>query len=324
LMYLAAAGIGKIGIVDGDRVALNNLHRQVLYSDSDIGTFKASTAAKAVKKLNPTVKVDVHILFLNTENVFQLLDKYDLVIDGTDNYPSRYLLNDACVLTGTPLIYGAIYRFEGQVGVFNYQGSPNYRDLFPQSPRKTVDCSSVGVMGILPGIVGTYQAAEAIKIITGIGQPLTSKILYIDILKGIQNTFNYSKTSFKHGTMPSNKAQLLTWDYGQICLGESTTKAITEAHFKTLLLRDDIVFLDVREPDELPRWEDPRVFSIPLTSLQEGIHKIPKSKEYVLFCQMGFRSLKAMQILRPLMPDKALSYIPFSINKILQYAAHMD
>jgi adenylyltransferase/sulfurtransferase len=181
---LAAAGVGTIGIIDGDRVDESNLQRQVLYGTESVGKPKVEETAKRLQSLNPHVKIEAHFEQLTSQNALEILVNYDLLIDGSDNFPTRYLVNDACVLLNKPLVYGAIYRFEGQVAIFNYQNGPNYRDLFPKppSPELAPNCAEAGVLGVLPGIIGSLQANEAIKLLAGIGEPLTGKLFVMDAL----------------------------------------------------------------------------------------------------------------------------------------------
>ena len=193
LQYLAAAGVGTIGIVDFDVIEMSNLQRQILYTVDDIGQSKAITAAKKLSLLNPEIIIDVYNVQITNNNALEILENYDIIIDGSDNFATRYLINDACVLLDKPLIYGAVLRFEGQIGVFNLadettNSKTNYRDLFPKPPDldSSISCNDVGVLGVIPGIIGTMQATEALKIITGIGKSLTNKIISYNAL---ENTF---------------------------------------------------------------------------------------------------------------------------------------
>jgi sulfur-carrier protein adenylyltransferase/sulfurtransferase len=195
LQYLTAAGVGTIGIADFDVVSESNLQRQILYGTADVGQPKAEVARQRLSQLNPFVSFQVHRERLTAQNVREILAAYDLVVDGTDNFPTRYLLNDACVLTDKPLVSGAIFKFEGQVSVFNYQGGPTYRCLFPTppSPGEVPNCSQVGVMGVLPGIIGSLQANEVIKIITQTGEVLTGKLLLLDTLTLQSRTLKFKR-----------------------------------------------------------------------------------------------------------------------------------
>lgn len=194
LQYLAAAGVGTIGIADGDVVSITNLQRQILYTTNDIGQPKAATAAERLSLLNPHVSINVHPAFIDSSNALELMRDYDIIVDGSDNFETRYLVNDACVMLGKPMVSGAIYKFEGQVSVFNYKDGPTYRCLFPQPPGvgESPNCSEIGVVATLPGIVGTIQAGEVIKMITGVGEVLSGRLLVLDTL-GIQmHSFNFA------------------------------------------------------------------------------------------------------------------------------------
>ena len=182
LQYLAAAGVGRLGIVDFDRVDLTNLQRQILFAEDDVGKLKAEVAAEKLRGMNSCIEVEAMPVRFGVDNALEILRRYDVIVDGSDNFPTRYLVNDACVLAGKPLIYGAIYTFQGQVSVFNFQGGPTYRCLFaqPPDPEDAPSCSEIGVLGVLPGIIGTAQACEAIKVITGVGEPLSGKVLMWD------------------------------------------------------------------------------------------------------------------------------------------------
>lgn len=192
LFYLAGAGIGKIGVVDGDNVAESNLHRQILFQQQDLGTNKALTAVERLKMLNPTLQLQAYPVYISVENAPELIAGYDLVIDGSDNFPTRYLINDACVAHGKPLIFGSIFRFEGQVSLFNHQGGPDYRRCYPEPPvaADSPNCGDSGVIGPLPGIIGSIMANEAIKVICGFGDCLSGKLLIFNALNNDMQLFN--------------------------------------------------------------------------------------------------------------------------------------
>lgn len=195
LQYLAAAGIGTIGIVDGDVVNETNLHRQVLYTNSDVGRPKVQVAAERLYRLNPEVKINTYTEFLTAKNAMDIVANYDLVVDATDNFAARYRINDVCVKLDKPVVYGAIHRFEGQVSVFNYKGGPTYRCLFPDKPAESQipDCNETGVLGVLPGIIGTQQATEVLKIILGIGEVLSGKLMTLNLLTNFTRTFEFAR-----------------------------------------------------------------------------------------------------------------------------------
>lgn len=220
LQYITAAGVGTIGIVDFDVIEISNLHRQVLYSFDDIGKPKAETAATKLRAMNPNAEYSVYPYSLTQHNALEIISEYDLVIDGTDNFIGRYILNDACVLLSKPFVYGAVSGFEGQVGVFNLADKlegkkSNYRDLFPQppDPAASMSCSEAGVLGVLPGIIGTLQATEAIKIITGIGKPLANTILTYNALHNSFYEFHISPVEKANDRMPSDENEFRNFDY---------------------------------------------------------------------------------------------------------------
>jgi adenylyltransferase/sulfurtransferase len=195
LQYLAAAGIGTIGIVDGDVVNETNLHRQVLYTNSDVGKPKVEVAAERLKQLNPELEIQTYSEFLTASNAMDIVANYDLIVDATDNFAARYRINDVCVKLDKPVVYGAIHRFEGQVSVFNYKGGPTYRCLFPDKPAENQipNCNETGVLGVLPGIIGTQQATEVLKIILGIGEVLSGKLMTLNLLTNFTRTFEFAR-----------------------------------------------------------------------------------------------------------------------------------
>src|SRR5258705_2623718 len=225
LQYLTAAGIGTIGIVDDDVVALNNLHRQVLYSVNDIGLSKAERATQILQQLNPEIKIIAYNERLTTQNALSLIDEFDIIIDGTDNFSTRYMINDACVLLNKPLVYGAISQFEGQVSVFNPQplkGSNeavNYRDLFPDPPRdgEVLNCAEAGVLGVLPGIIGSMMANETIKLIAGIGELLVNRLLTYNALTNQVYELKLPVNEETCKLLPKNKTEFLNTDYEWLC-----------------------------------------------------------------------------------------------------------
>ncbi|MGE5108941.1 MAG: molybdopterin-synthase adenylyltransferase MoeB [Sphingobacteriales bacterium] len=299
LQYLAAAGMGTIGIVDDDVVSLSNLHRQILYSVNDIGLLKAEMAAKVLRKLNPGIKIISYPERLTNQNALTILDAYDIIIDGTDNFSSRYMINDACVLLNKPLVYGAISQYEGQVAIFNCKKNEtdeavNYRDLFPNPPKENevMNCAEAGVLGVLPGIIGTMQANETIKLVTGIGIPLINRLLTYNALN---NQLCELKLSSREETcllIPGSGEAFKEMDYDWLC-GSIVEKYEIDANlFDDLLSTGDIDVIDVREAGEVPAIEEFIFHHIPLKLLQENISLI-KSNTVVTICQSGVRSLQA-------------------------------
>ena len=300
LQYLTAAGIGAIGIVDDDVVALNNLHRQVLYSVDDIGLSKVERAADILHRLNPDIKIIAYNERLTTQNALQLFDGFDIIIDGTDNFSTRYMINDACVLLSKPLVYGAISQFEGQVSVFNNksEGDVNYRDIFPDPPKdgEVLNCAEAGVLGILPGIIGTMMASETIKLITGIGETLINQLLTYNALSNEVYVLKLSSRKETRSLIPKNESEFLKTDYVWLCSSPISQEEIDPDTFNSMILNGDIDIVDVRELHELPSVNEFKHIRIPLGQLAENSSKI-RSKNVIAFCQSGRRSLQAAKIL---------------------------
>ncbi|HKC36068.1 MAG TPA: HesA/MoeB/ThiF family protein, partial [Chitinophagaceae bacterium] len=260
LQYLTAAGIGTIGIVDDDVVALNNLHRQVLYSVNDIGLSKAERATQILQQLNPEIKIIAYNERLTTQNALSLIDEFDIIIDGTDNFSTRYMINDACVLLNKPLVYGAISQFEGQVSVFNPQplkGSNeavNYRDLFPDPPRdgEVLNCAEAGVLGVLPGIIGSMMANETIKLITGIGEPLINQLLTYNALNNQVFILNLSARKETRSLIPKDESAFLKMDYVWLCSSPIQQAEIDPDIFNNMIANGNVDVVDVRGVHEMP------------------------------------------------------------------------
>lgn len=293
-LYLSAAGIGFLGIADDDVVSLSNLQRQVLFNTDDIGKLKAETAKAHLLNKNPLITIQTHSR-ITKENVLEIIGLYDLVIDGSDNFSTRYLLNDACVLTGKPYIYGALFKFEGQVSTFNYQDGPTYRCLYPEppAPGEVPGCGEAGVLSVLPGIIGIWQATEAIKVIAGIGEPLTGKLLIVNLFSNHFNTF-YFKVN------PCNRLISELGSYEEVC--EGFGQSIEYHVFNVWLATEDILLIDVREEEEFERFNIGGL-NIPLAELEDFIVMVQLNKKTVVVCQTGIRSLKALQVLKKNSPQ---------------------
>lgn len=302
LQYLTAAGVGTIGIIDFDVVDETNLQRQILFTVNDIGKNKAQTAKERLEQLNPFVKFEVFAEKLISKNAQSIFTNYDIIVDGTDNFSTRYLVNDACVLTNKPLVYGAIYKFEGQVSVFNYQNGPTYRCLFPEPPKagSVPSCSDVGVIGVLPGIIGTQQANEALKIILGIGETLSGKLLIYDALQSNFVTLKVKRSVEQVEKVMQLKGDFENTDYDVFCGIKSiqTQHEITSSELKELLNRENIQLLDVREEWEEPKITTYEVLNIPLHQLPTSLNRIDSTKKTVVICQHGIRSIKAIDYLK--------------------------
>lgn len=312
LQYLAAAGVGTIGLVEFDKVEDSNLQRQVLFGTSDIGKSKAEQAKKRIQDLNPNTEVELHEVRLTSENAREIFREYDVVADGTDNFPTRYLVNDASVFEGIPNVYGSIFQFEGQVSVFNYRDpesgvlGPNYRDLFPSPPPPGLvpSCAEAGVLGVLPGIIGSMQANEVIKVITGIGETLSGKLFLFDALEFSTRKLTVSKSADNPLT-GENPTQTQLIDYDAFCgvpSGETEQEdKVPEISVQQLdeWRKDgrDFKLIDVREPHE---YEIAHLDGelIPLDTVTEAVDQIPKDKEVVVHCRSGARSANAIRQLR--------------------------
>lgn len=299
LMYLAGAGVGKIGIVDNDEVELGNLHRQVLYHTADIGRKKAELAAEKLRLLNPEVEFIPLTLRLNAENAAEILQQYDLIIDGSDNFPTRYLVNDTCIALNKPLVFGSIYKFEGQVSVFNYQGGPDYRSIYPEPPlaEDSQNCGEAGVIATLPGIIGSLMANEAIKIICNFGTVLSGQLL-------VFNTLNNETQLFKFGeSIAPKKANIKTL----------STSISTEVSLTQLKEWDEqqiaYLLIDVRETYE---FEESNIggTNIPLYELKERLHELDTYQRIVFCCEFGKRSKIATQLAKPTFKGELFSLIP--------------
>ncbi|MFN8666636.1 MAG: molybdopterin-synthase adenylyltransferase MoeB [Gemmatimonadaceae bacterium] len=303
-LYLAAAGVGTLGIVDFDRVDVTNLHRQIIHGTSDIGRSKLQSATDRLREVNPFVTVEPHEVRLTAANALDLFREYDLVVDGTDNFQTRYLVNDACVLTGKPNVYGSIYRFDGQVSVFCTPDGPCYRCLYrePPPPGMVPSCAEGGVLGILPGIVGVLQATEAIKLILGIGDPLIGRLNLVDALGARQRTVKIKRDP----TCPAcgtRELQALI-DYDAFCgIGaapaETPILEITPRELAAKLERhDDFVLIDVRDPHEYAIARIPGARLIPLGGFGDAIPSLPQDTDIVIHCRSGARSAKAVRQLQ--------------------------
>lgn len=302
-LYLAAAGVGKLGLVDYDTVDESNLQRQILHSQHTIGVSKVESAKERLLEINPYIEIETYPVLLNRDNVWDILKDYDLVIDGTDNFPTRYLLNDALYFLNKPLIYGSIFRFEGQVTVFHAQRGPCYRCLYPEPPPPgTVpSCAEGGVFGVLPGVIGALQATEAIKILLGIGKPLIGKLLLYDALHMEFRQLNLRKDPHCPlcGERPTIRELV---DYEDFCGVElqpsSPEYEISPQELKEKLSRaTSQQIIDVREPHEWEICNLPGSLFISLEELPSKIAELDPTKEYVVVCKVGKRSYHALELL---------------------------
>jgi adenylyltransferase/sulfurtransferase len=306
-LYLAAAGVGTLGLVDFDVVDVSNLQRQVLHGTKDVGRPKLESARDRIRDVNPHVHVEAYETRLTSENALDIIRDYDVVIDGTDNFATRYLTNDACVLLGKPNVYGSIFRFEGQASVFALEEGPCYRCLFPEPPPPGLvpSCAEGGVLGVLPGLVGTIQATEGIKLILGVGEPLVGRLLLIDALTMQFRTVRLRKDPNCPACGTHEITELI--DYDQFCGVTTESNAtnaneipeITPSELAARLKRgDDIDLIDVREPYELDIARIPNVHLIPLGTLPQALPTLDHARETVVICRTGARSGRAVTQLR--------------------------
>ena len=304
LLYLAAAGVGHIGIVDFDTVDDSNLHRQVLFGVSEVGKPKVEAAKQRLEGINPYIEIKIYNTQLTSFNAMDLVSNYDVVADGTDNFPTRYLVNDACVLSGKPNVYASIFQFEGQVTVFNYVNKagelgPNYRDLYDSPPPAGLvpNCAEGGVLGVLPGIIGSLQALEVIKVITGVGDPLSGKLYTFDALSFQSRTFAIKRrdTNPLNG---SNPTQFELIDYEQFCGMKAVDRKVKEIEVEEFILwqenGEDFQLIDVREPEE---YNDRNIGGtlIPLNNILEEADKVSTDRKVLIYCRSGKRSSTAIQ-----------------------------
>ncbi|WP_420604176.1 molybdopterin-synthase adenylyltransferase MoeB [Flagellimonas sp.] len=306
-MYLAAAGIGKLGLVDFDTVDMTNLQRQTIHGTSDVGRSKNQSAFEKLTEINPEIKIERYDEALTSKNAMQIIEKYDIVADGTDNFETRYLVNDACVLLGKPNVYGSVYRFEGQASVFGAANGPCYRCLYPNPPEPGAvpSCEEAGVLGVLPGTIGLIQATEVIKLILGNGSPLIGRLL-------LYNALDMRFTEIKLKANPdcpvcgNHRTIKELIDYEVFCgiskggesKHENVKDEISVAEFSRLLkLDDDFFLLDVREPFEYDICNIPKAVLVPAGRVKNNLSKIPTNKKIVVVCHHGGRSRKIVDYL---------------------------
>jgi adenylyltransferase/sulfurtransferase len=305
-LYLAAAGVGTIGLVDFDVVDVTNLQRQIVHGSKDVGRPKLESARDRLKDMNPYVHVEGYETRLTSENALEIVRDYDIVIDGTDNFATRYLTNDACVILGKPNVYGSIYRFEGQSSVFATEDGPCYRCLFPEPPPPGLvpSCAEGGVLGVLPGLVGTIQATEGIKLLLGIGEPLIGRLLLIDALSMQFRTMKLRKNPNCPACGTHEIRELI--DYDQFCgvggdpeQDPNGVPEITPAELATKQgRRDDFDLIDVREPHEWAIAKIPGARLVPLSAFTESLATFDSARDIVVHCKMGGRSAKAVRQLQ--------------------------
>lgn len=276
--YLVGAGVGKIGLIDHDKVSISNLHRQVLYNESDIGKSKALVAQEKLQQLNSEIEIVAIEEALSIENAEKLFRQYEVILDGTDNFETKYLINDACILADKPWVYASIYKNEGQLSVFNYHGGPSYRCLFPKTTRQNVSCEATGVLGVVPGIFGLLQSMEVLKIILGAGNVLSGKLKLSNLLTGSEQILKLQKREEEIEKIMEN--------------------GIIPVIIECKISDDSKLYLDIREIFEQPRITSKKVIQIPMSDLDERLWEIPKEEEVFVFCQSGKRSKKIVDLLK--------------------------
>ncbi len=315
LQYLAAAGVGTIGIIDFDVVELSNLQRQVLFGKSSLGKNKAIAARARLEDLNNDISIIAYPKQLTYQNAIELFNLYDIIVDGSDNFETRYLVNDACIITNKPLVFGAIYKFEGQVSVFNYKNGPSYRCLFPNPPQKSAvpNCSEIGVLGVLPGIIGSMQANEVLKLILGLGDVLSGKLFCYNALKSQTSILKIKRNET---IIQSVLDKEYSFENKQINIGCEIE--VIEVSISEIVSEKNIQFIDIRESHEQPKVDNLNVTYIPLSELETSLHKIDLSKKKALFCKSGMRSKHAVKVLQELNINNCFS-IPQGASEINNY-----
>tara|TARA_R110000868_G_scaffold217460_6_gene467572 strand:- start:323 stop:1390 length:1068 start_codon:yes stop_codon:yes gene_type:complete len=313
LTYLNAMGVGTLGIIDNDVVGVSNLHRQVSYTENDIGKSKITVLAEKLKAQNSDTKLIMYDAFLVKQNALEILSSYDLIIDASDNFPTRYLVNDACVILDKPFIYGALHSFEGQVSVFNYKNGPTYRCLFPTMPKanEVPNCNENGVLGVIPGIIGNLQALEAVKVITEIGEVLSGKLLLFDGLNQ-----NFQKINFKK-VAKNGEIKMLNESYEFEC---DVNLSITSLEFQNLLKIKKIQLLDVRTKQEFDSFHLKDGIHIPISEIIERQSELDFTKTIYVICQSGQRSQKAINLLVQQQPKATFINVSGGINQMDIYA----
>lgn len=310
LLYLAAAGVGHIGIVDDDAVSMENLHRQILFTTEDIGLSKTHAATKRLKALNPETDIMEYPFRLTPKSCIEIFPNHDIILDCTDNFATRYMINDACVLLNKPLVSAAVSQFEGQLAIFQVRGghdeeSVNYRDLFPEPPPPGLirNCGEAGILGVLAGIIGTLQANETIKLITGIGVTLANRLLTFDIRTNTMTELELTRSDRRNRSMPADTQAFLRMEYERNCHTGPPIEEIGPSAFDMMLKGPDVVAVDVREPHEEPSVTEFEHLRLSLSVIQSGMHTIT-ARKVAFFCQSGVRSLQAASILSAARPGE--------------------
>jgi len=313
--YLTAAGVGRVGLVDFDRVDETNLHRQILFATSDVGRPKVEAGRERLHDLNPEVSVETHDARLTSANALEILGGYDVILDGTDNFATRYLVNDACSLLGKPNVYGSVLRFEGQASVFGTSDGPCYRCLYPEPPPPHLvpSCAEAGVLGVLPGIIGTIQATETIKVITGAGETLAGRLLLFDALRMTFRVIQLRRRCHEHAAI----TKLI--DYEELCNPVNETN-ITPTELAERISRQEVVLIDVREPYEWTAGHIDAAQHIPLQQIPQRLDDIPKDRDVVMICRSGSRSEHA----RAFLANQGYTRVLNLVGGMMRWAREVD
>lgn len=311
LTYLNAMGVGTLGIIDNDIVSISNLHRQVIYHESDVGRQKIVAVQEKLKAKNSNTSLIGYDTFLVKENALEIMADYDLVVDASDNFPTRYLINDACIILNKPFVYGALHGYEGQVSVFNNKDGPTYRCLFPNMPKadEVPNCNEHGVLGIIPGIIGNLQALETIKVITGVGEVLSGILL---LFNGLDQSYQKIKFKLQHENLSITELQD-SYEWNDAC---EIVPTITADELQRLLA-ENAQLIDVRTNEEFENYHLPNSIHIPLNELEANSHKIDFSSPIYLLCQSGKRSEIALKQLQEKHTESSLFSILGGLNQYL-------
>lgn len=313
LQYLASAGVGKIGVIDGDNLEMSNLQRQVLYAENEIGQNKAKLAVKKLQQLNSEVQFQYFDQFLDKSNVFEHIENYDIIVDCTDNFPTRYLVNDVCYFLQKPLVFASVFQFEAQLSVFHYgENSYNLRDVFAEIPdnKSVPNCNEAGVIGSLVGMVGSLQSLEVIKIITGIGDVISGKLWLYNGLNNAQTTIKINKSNSCF--LPKTKEEILEKNDGEFCSNYFEINSAEQ--LKEFLQKPNSVLVDVRENEELPKISEFSTLEIPLSKLPLSMEVLEHFENLVVVCASGIRSKKAIDLLQKKYPEKTFYNVKDGIN----------
>lgn len=301
--YLVAAGVGHIGLLDHDRIDWTNLHRQILFSENEVGRYKSEVAKEVLSRQNSEVDINAYVTHLGVHNALDMISGYDVVLDGTDNFQTKYLINDACVQLDKPFVGASVYKYQGQLSVFNYQDGPTYRCLYPTHHEEEVqNCEEVGVIGVLPGMMGIMQASETIKLITGIGTVLSGKLKWIDMLSASETLIAFQKN--------------------EPAVQEIKNRPLRMEMLTCELKNPQALYLDVREPHEMPIIRQPNVLNIPLSELDLRYAEIPKDRPVHVFCQSGVRSSQAIQWLNATHGYTQLENVEEGVKALMSESTH--